>query len=142
MADSMRIYEDLKDFTEEEIEKILKKDDITKEHLECLDKLVDIAKDAETIMAMKSEYGSDMQNGYSNRMYPHYMMDGNGMMNGNSYRSNNGRYSNNQGNSYGYNSMRGYSRTDGNIASRLESMMAEAPTEREREAIRRALEQM
>ena len=144
MADKdYRIYEDVKDMVEDEIEKITKKDELDDRCLEVLYKLVDIAKDVETVMAMH-EYGGefDMENGYSTRMYPHYMYD-----NGHSYRNRDsmGRYSRTGGynghmnNSYTYRN--GYSRT-GDIAAKLESMMSEATTDREREAIQRALEQM
>ena len=144
MADkNYRVYEDVKDMVEDEIEKIVKKDELDDRCLEVLYKLVDISKDVETITAMH-EYGGemDMENGYSSRMYPRYMYD-----NGNSYRnrdsmgrySRNGGYSGRMNNSYAYRN--GYSRT-GDLSAKLESMMSEASTDREREAIQRALEQM
>ena len=141
MAEDMRIYDDLKDLVETEIEKIVKKDDLDEKCLDYLDKLVDIAKDVDTIYAMR-EYGEyPDEGGYSGRMYPHYGM------NGNSYqgRDNRGRYMRNSydnGMSY-RNSYRGggYSR-EGDTMSRLQSMMDEAQTEREREAIRRAMDSM
>lgn len=143
MADKMSLYNDVRDLVEEEIEKITKKDTLDEKCLEYLYKLMDISKDVETVTAMQAEYDSGMNGGYSNRMYPHYMNEG--MRGGNSYRGNGGRYSNMDGGSY-YGGSRGngmgYSRTGGDIMTRLETMMAEAPTEREREAIRRALEQM
>ena len=52
MADKMRIYDDLKEMVEEEIDKIVKKDNMDEKCLEWLDKLVDIAKDIDTIYAM------------------------------------------------------------------------------------------
>lgn len=141
MADEMRVYDDVKDMVEQEIEKIVKKDELDPQCLEYLYKLIDIAKDVDTIYAM-SEYGDYQmgEDGYSTRMYPHYS--------GNSYqrRDSMGRYSRN-GNGMSYrgsmNSYRGggYSR-EGDTMSRLQTMMDEAQTEREREAIRRAMESM
>ena len=127
MAEKDRLYEEVMSLVEDEIEKISKKEELDEKCLDYLYKLVDIAKDIETISAMQSEYGG----GYSNRMYYD-----DGMMHGNSYRQKRdsmGRYSRT-----GY---RGYSR-DGDVMSRLEMMMNEATTEREREAIRRALDSM
>lgn len=134
MADRNSIYEDLKDMVEDEIEKITKKGELDETSLMHLDRLVDIVKDT-------CEIEMSAEQGYSQRHAPYYpySMDG-----GNSYqrRDSMGRYSRNNsyrgnGNSYNGN----YSR-NGDIVDRLESMMNEAQTEREREAIRRAMEQI
>lgn len=141
MADKMRIYDDLKEMVEEEIDKIVKKDNMDEKCLEWLDKLVDIAKDIDTIYAMH-DYGDD---GYSQTGRPYYSYD-DGMMTGRSSRGrgyqrrdNMGRY---VGNSYDYRNGgyigSGYSR-DGDMRSKLEQMMGTATTETEREAIRAAL---
>lgn len=136
MADKMHIYEDLKEMVEDEIDKIVKKGEIDEKCLEYLDKLVDISKDIDTINAM-NEYGGE-EPGYSQMRRPYYNSYDDGMTNRNSYqrRDGMGRYMRS------YDNGGGYSRGGGNIAARLESMMAEASTEHEREAIRRALEQM
>ncbi len=157
MADKMRAYIDAKDIVEKEIQNIARKGELDDKCLEELDKLVDIAKDIDTIFAMNNYQEDD--NGYSSRMYyPHYF-DGD-MMNGNSYGYN--RYGNNRmsytgGNSYrmnentnGMNGMsnmngmngNGYSRTE-NLRMRLEEMMNnEASTEKEREALRNAINRL
>lgn len=137
MADDMRVYDDVKDLVEQEMEKIVKKDELDPQCLEHLYKLIDIAKDVDTIYAM-NEYGeAPEEEGYSSRMYPHYS--------GNSYkRDSMGRYSRNNGMSYrnNMNSYGGDFSRNGDMYNRLETMMHEASTDREREAIRRAMEQL
>lgn len=130
MADKLKIYEDVLSMTHDEIDNIAKKDELDDKSLEYLYKLVDIAKDIETIMAMH-DYSDD--DGYSNRMYPYYMYDGDMDMRGNSYRKRDsmGRYSRTGG----------YSRGS-EMRMRLEQMMNDATTDHEREAIRSALERM
>ena len=142
--DTMKIYEDVKELVEDEIHKIVKKDDIDEQGLMHLDKLVDIAKDIDTIFAM-NDY-SENEGGYSQMRRPMYYNDGDMMpMNGNSYqrRDSMGRYSNrynwNKGYDNRYNG--GYSR-EGELANRLHSLMDEATTDRERDAIRNALNQI
>ena len=140
MSNNMRVYDDLKDMVEREIENIVKKDELDEKCLGWLDKLVDIAKDIDTIYAMH-DYGNE-DGGYSNRMYyPHYYNDGEmmPMTHGNSYmnRDSMGRYSRN---SYAYRG-NGYSR-EGNMRERLEQMMNEATTQQERDAINSALDRM
>ena len=136
MTKDMRIYEDVKDLVEEEIDRIIKKGELDDKCLEYLDKLVDIAKDVDTIFAMHSEYDYD---GYSQSRRPFYSYDE--PMHGNSYmrRDSRGRYSNDY-RSGGYMG-HGYSR-EGDMRARLESMLNEAATEHEREAIRSALDRM
>lgn len=138
----MRVYEDALKMAQEEIEHIVKKGELDDKCLEYLDKLVDISKDIETIFAMSNEYGD---NGYSQARRPFYSYD-EPMGGGNSYqrRDSRGRYSNNYSNDYrngGSYGRGGYSR-EGDMRGRLEAMMNEATTEREREAIRHALEQI
>lgn len=142
MADKMRIYDDVKDLVEEEIDKILKKDALDEKCLNYLDKLVDIAKDVDTITAMH-EYGAEANEdmrGYSGRMYPPMYNTGR------SYGYNNRRYSgetqhwDGDGRSNGYRN--GYSRGGNDMVARLNQMLDEASTEHEREAIRMALQQM
>lgn len=124
MADKMRIYDDVKAMVEDEIEKISKQGELNRESLMNLDALIDISKDICEIK-MSSE---EMESGYSQRMYPMYY--DNGYDHGNSYRGM-GRYSRMDGGNYS---------RHGDIADRLGKMMTEATTDREREAIRRALE--
>lgn len=138
MADKMRVYDDVKDLVEDEIDKIIKQGDLNDTTLMHLDKLVDIAKDLCEI----EEKDMEMESGYSQRMYPHYYDNGNSMMDrGNSYRRDSmGRYSRGRMNSY--DNSNGYSRHGDDMADRLGRMMSEAQTEREREAIRAALERI
>lgn len=80
----MKAIIDLKYLLEEELEKIVRKGDITPTELERLDKAVDIIKDIETICAMK-EYGNQDEEGYS-EYYPRYMREGRGGSYESSYR--------------------------------------------------------
>lgn len=74
----MKAIIDLKQLLEEELEKIVRKGDITPTELERLDKAVDIIKDIETICAMKEyNYQEEEEMRYSGR-YPYYMRDGRG----------------------------------------------------------------
>ena len=148
MADKMRTYLDAKEMVEKEINGIVRKGELDDKCLEWLDKLIDIAKDIDTIFAMH-DYQDDENGGYSNRMYyPHYY-DGD-MMTGNSYGynrygANRMRYSRDNG-YHDINGMdmngNGYSRTE-NLRMRLEQMMnSEATTEKEREALRNAINRL
>lgn len=87
----MKAIMDLKQLLEEELEKIVRKGDITPVELERLDKAVDIIKDIETICAMK-EYNyqeEEEELKYSGR-YPYYIREGRGGSY-NSYRRSNAR---------------------------------------------------
>ena len=142
MSDRMHVYVDLKEMVEKEISNIVKKDELDEKCLDLLDRLVDIAKDIDTIFAM-NDYQYD-ENGYSNRTpYPYYYMDDMpNRMHGNSYRNYNGNMNHNMNNQYSRNNYRsGYSR-ENSMRDRLEQMMNEATNEHEREAIRNALDRM
>lgn len=133
--DKMRVYDETVDFAVNEIDKIIRKDEIDEKCLMYLDKLVDIAKDMETTIAMV-DYGEmpDEETGYSGRSYPYYRNYDNGSRNyGRSMR-----YNNNGGSRMNYRGRSG----DGDVVAELESLMQKAKTERERDAIRQALEQM
>lgn len=162
----MKAIVDLKYLLEEEVEKIVRKGDITPTELERLDEAIDIIKDIETICAMR-EYGyQEEEERYSGR-YPRYMRDG-GQGSYNSYRqggrsymmdpryygdgrSYDGLY--NRGGSYmgGYYSDgrsyeqggRGYSghATKEDLKKDLQEMMNKASTDKERMAIQQLLEQ-
>lgn len=81
----MRAIMDLKYLLEEELEKIVRKGDITPTELERLDKAVDIIKDIETICAMKEYNYQEDEEGYSGG-HPMYMRDGRGGSYEGSYR--------------------------------------------------------
>ena len=137
MANQNSMYDDVRDLVESEIEKITKKSELDEKSLMYLDKLIDIEKDTYEIEMGYEQFG----NGYSQGMYPYY---------GNSYQQNSYRQNGNSNRNGGYSrngyggSYRsgGYSREGGDIMSRLETMMDEAQTEHERNAIRRVLESM
>ncbi len=161
----MKVYDQIKDMLCDELEEIAKKKELTTNSLEVLYKGVDILKDISTIKAMEQEYpeegysgnrGYSREGGYSQGYFgrmPYYMYDdGMGMSNqggsyeGGSYargrgsnakRDSMGRYSS-DGRSYDY-SRDGYS---GDTKEELQRLMNNAQNDREREAIRKALDSM
>ena len=162
----MKVYDQIKDMLCDELEEIAKKKEITTNSLEVLYKGVDILKDISTIKAMEQEYPEDgysgnrgysreggYSQGYFGRM-PYYMYDdGMGMSNqGGSYEGGSyarGRGSNANRDSRGrYSSEGGYSRNysgegySGDTKEELQRLMNSAQNEREREAIRKALDSM
>lgn len=155
----MKVYEQIQDMLCDELEEIAKKKELTTNSLEVLYKSMDILKDISTINAMEQEYGGYSQDGYSQGRYsqegssrdgysggyygrmPFYMYD-DGMSQDSSYargrgrnakRDSMGRYSR-EGRSYD-----GYS---GDTKEELKRLMDTAQNDREREAIRSALDQM
>lgn len=141
MADRIRTYTDTLEMVEKEIKAVNRKGELDDKCLDYLDKLVDIAKDIETVLAMH-DYQDEENGGYSNRMYyPHYY--DNEIMNGNSYRFNGLKYSRDNDYHHMHNmNDNGYSRTE-NLRMRLEQMMnKEATTETEREALRNAINRL
>ncbi len=156
----MKVYDQIKDMLCDELEEIAKKKELTSNSLEVLYKGVDILKDISTIKAMEQEYpdeGYSGENGYSRDGYsrgyfgrmPYYMYDDAPMgmsQEGGSYargrgsnarRDSMGRYSS-DGRSYDY-SRDGYS---GDTKEELQRLMNNAQNDREREAIRKALDSM
>ncbi len=143
----MKVYDQIKDMLCDELEEIAKKKELTTNSLDVLYKGVDILKDISTIEAMEQEYGGYSndgysQNGYSGRM-PAYMYD-----DGSSYARGRGRYA--QRDSMGrYADGHDYSRDNysrngysGDTKEELRQMMNRASNEREREAIRKAMDSM
>lgn len=147
----MNILYEIKDMMEDELKKICKSGELTGSDLEEMDKMVDIIKDIETIVAMKSaEYGNE--GGYSgNYSYananargyseawpymPSYARDANGggysMARG---RDSMGRYTSRDSN---------YSRHDSKdeVVEKLNELMMNARSDEEREKYRRAIEQL
>lgn len=156
----MRVLYDIQDMLEDELKKISKKDDITSMDLENMYKMVDIVKDITTVDAMHKaeqegysrDYARDYARGYSEdyaNAYGSYRTsyDGRRGRDGDSDgrysedssyrrgRDSMGRYTS-RGNSYDG----GYSGHD--MTQHLEDMMRNARTEEERDAYRKALEQM
>jgi hypothetical protein len=137
----MKIYDQIKDMLCDELEDIVKQKEISPHNLEVLDTAIDVIKDIETIEAMKQEFGDGYSRdggysqGYWGRM-PYYMYDDNPNQ-GNSYAR--GRGSNAARDSRGRYYEGGYS---GDTKSELEKLMRTAENDREREAIRSALDHM
>ena len=139
----MKALEKLRETLCEELDKVAKKSEMSAGDLEVTHKLTDTIKNIDKIMMLEGEEGYS-QNGYGQ---------------GNSYRG-----SHDSGNSYanrgkhyvrshysrdGYSradrySRDGYSRDDGREAmmGRLNEMMQSAGTDREREAIRRCMDEI
>ena len=142
----MKVYDQIKDMLCDELEEIAKKKELTTNSLDVLYKGVDILKDISTIKAMEQEYpeeGYSRDSGYSQGYYgrmPYYMYD-----DGSSYAR--GRGSNAQRDSRGRYSSDGYSRNSydgysGDTREELSRLMNQAQNEKEREAIRKALDSM
>lgn len=146
----MKVYDQIKDMLCDELEEIAKKKELTSSSLEVLYKGVDILKDISTIKAMEQEYPSEgySQDGYSNGYYPRYPiymydeMPHDGMSHdGHSFAR--GRGSNARRDSMGrYADGRSYDGYSGDTKEELRQLMSRATNDREREAIRKALDNM
>ena len=152
----MRVLYDIQDMLEDELKKISKKDDITSMDLENMYKMVDIVKDITTVDAMhraekegySRDYARDYSRGYSEdyaNAYGSYRTSYDGRQGRDG--DGDGRYSEDSSYRRGRDSMGRYTSRDGgysghDMAHHLEDMMRNARTEEEREAYRKALEQM
>ncbi|MBP5457251.1 MAG: hypothetical protein J6Y37_12195 [Paludibacteraceae bacterium] len=103
----MKVYYEIKDILEKELEQIADKRELTSNNLEIMDKVVDIVKDIETICAMK-EASED----YSGAYMPRYFYE-DGNMSNNSYAMSNGSYARGRGRYARRDSMGRYSSDDG-----------------------------
>lgn len=131
----MRVLDQIKDMLCDELEDIAAKKDLSMSSLDVIDTAVDVIKDIHTIKAMEQEYPEDNgYSGYYGRM-PVYMYDDG--MTGSSYAR--GRGSNAPRDSRGRYMSRGYS---GDTKEELQRLMDTAKDDREREAIRNALDHM
>lgn len=140
----MKVYDQIKDMLCDELEDIVKKKELTTNSLDVIYRSVDILKDIETIHAMEQEYPTEgysqgYSQGYYSR-YPFYMYDD---APGNSYARGRGRYAQRDsmgryadGHEY---SRDGYSR---DTKEELRHMMDRAANDRERDAIRKAMDSM
>ncbi len=130
----MRVYDEIKEMLCDELEDVVKKKELTPNSLELIDTAIDVIKDIHTIKAMEQEYPDDhgYSQGYYGRM-PVYMYDDPGMSYARGGSANIPRTSR----SHYYND--GYS---GDTKEELEKLMSTAKTDRERETIRHALENM
>lgn len=144
----MKVYDRIKDMLCDELEEIAKKNELTSSSLDVIDKSIDIIKDISTIHAMEQEYGSSDEgysrdggySGYYRRM-PYYMYD-DGMTHDNSYARGRGTYA--KRDSMGRYSSDGhmYDGYSGDTKEELTRLMNTAQNDREREAIRKALDSM
>ena len=62
----MKVYNEMCELLEKELDKIVEKGDISPTELESAYKSIDIIKDIETIKAMRNEYGHSGNNSYNN----------------------------------------------------------------------------
>ena len=144
----MKVYDRIKDMLCDELEEIAKKGELTSNNLEVIDKSIDIIKDIATIHAMEEEYpteGYSKDGGYSQGYYgrmPYYMYDDGMPHDDHSYAR--GRGSDARRDSMGrYSSMgRSYDGYSGDTKEELTRLMNTAQNDREREAIRAALDKM
>lgn len=122
----MKVFDRIKDMLCDELEEIAKKNELTSSNLDVIYKAVDVIKDLTTVEAMEQEgYSND---GYSGH-YPYYHI----YDDGNSYtrkRDSMGRYSRDDG----------YSRDS--MKDELRQMMDRAKSDKEREALRKAMDSM
>lgn len=166
----MRVYGQIKDMMCDELSQISRRNSLDMNNLEVIYKACDIIKDIDTIEAMEGLTGGSY-NGYSNNYMGNsyeYSMNGNSMngnsMNGNSMNGNsmNGNSMNGYSGMYpmGYSFgrgdyaqrdnmgryMDGYSRDEtqksGNTKEELKKLMEKAKNDKEKEAIKVALETM
>lgn len=126
----MKHMEELKEMLCDELEEITSKGQISAGDLDAIDKLTHSIKSIETIMAM-GEYSHD--GSYEGSSYNSYARDGR-------MRDSMGRYSRRGYSRRNYRD--GYSYGKEGIREELEDLMNEAGTEREKQAIRMAIEQM
>ena len=132
----MKVYDQIKDMLCDELEEIAKKKELTTNSLEVLYKGVDILKDIATIHAMEQEYPE--HEGYSQGFYgryPYYMYDEAPTHSYARKRDSMGRYSKDYEPHHD-----GYSRDS--MKDELRMMMDRASSDREREAIRKAMDSM
>lgn len=142
---SMKALEDLREMLCDELDEIAKKQEMNAGDLETVHKLTDTIKNIDKICILEEEGGYsqagdwevqgrgnyDRGNSYANRgkhyVRGHYSRDGGRMY------SRDGDYG-----------RRGYSRDDAkdHMMRQLESMMADANNDKEREAIRRCMDQL
>ena len=131
----MKVYDQIHDMLCDELEDIAKHKDLSSNSLDIIDTAIDVIKDIATIKVMDEEYGYSGEDGYSGRYYPIYYEDG---MTGRSYAR--GRGSNAPRDARGrYMTRGGYS---GDTKEELQRLMDTAKDDREREAIRSALDHM
>jgi hypothetical protein len=156
----MKVLYDIQDMLEDELKAMSKKEEISSTDLDNIYKMVDVVKDITTVEAMKKaeqegysrDYARDYSRGYSEdyaNAYGSYRNSYENSYDGRRGRDgdSDGRYSEDSSYRRGRDSMGrytrdgGYSRHDGAI-EHMEEMMRNARNDEEREAYRKAIEQM
>ncbi len=142
----MKALEDLRETLCKELDEIARKPEMSAGDLEAVHKLTDTIKNIDKICMLEEggysgagEWEADMRgtyghgSSYANRG-KHYVRGHYSRDDGSSYRGGRGRYSRDGG----------YSQTGGKeeMVSQLEMMMEDASSDRERQAIRRCIEQL
>lgn len=118
---SMKSLETIRDMLCYELDDIAEKNEMSAGMLDTVDKIAHAIKNIDKVMESEGGYSND----YSRNGEWYAMGNSN---RGNSYRRDSmGRYS------------RRYSRDGADLKSRLEDLMSEAETDKEREAVRKAL---
>lgn len=124
---SMKSLETIREMLCYELDDITDKGEMSAGMLDTVDKIAHAIKNIDKVMESEGGYSND------------YSRDGNYSRNGEWYAMGNS----NRGNSYRRDSMgrysRRYSRDGADLKSRLEDLMSEAETDKEREAVRKAL---
>lgn len=133
---SMKALEDLREMLCEELDKIAKKQDMSAGDLETVHKLTDTIKNIDKI-CMYEEGGYSQAGDWEMTGRGNYSRDSSYANREQHYVR--GHYSRDDGRT-----SRGYSRADGReyMVNRLEEMMQDASSEKEREAIRRCISQI
>ena len=143
----MKVYDQIHDMLCDELEEIAKKKELTSSSLDVLDKGIDILKDIATIKAMEQEYpdeGYSKDGGYSQgyfARYPYYMYD-DAPHGDNSYARGRGTYAKRDSMGRYSGEGRSYDGYSGDTQAELHRLMNNATSEREKEAIRKALDSM
>lgn len=150
----MKVLKDIKELLEEELKEIKKRGSFTPADLEIVHKAVETVKlideicDEDEDKEYEKEYSGKMNRMYSRRYMPlpedHY--DHNGWYSGNGTRAGERVYSNNYSGCYSGNRdhMGRYSRegATSHMIARLEEMLDNTCSEREREAIRSCIDKL
>lgn len=137
----MEYYQKLKKMLCKELEEIVEKGELSAGSLEAVDKLTHSIKSLDTIMAME-EAGYSREGGYSGRRDSMGRYADGGSYNGGSYGGSYARYNDGMEQS-GYSGRR-YSRDEGkaNMISELQSLMADAPSQDERQVLQDAMRKL
>lgn len=142
----MKALDDLREMLCDELDEIAKKPEMSAGDLETVHKLTDTIKNIDKICILEEDGGYSQAGDWEVRGHGNYERENSYANRGRHYVR--GHYSRDSGQMYsrdGYSGRgRGYSRGDakGHMMEQLESMMDDAGNEKEREAIRRCMDQL